>query len=272
MAPFTSDLEIERIGLWPIGPDPCCSRWPRDEPGWSRTCGRCRSHLEHNGAAGGVGGTGCSGAKGVARASGPSSCCMAWPPRRLYGPACAACSISGAWGNGLRRTLVGTAARIPIHATVLVWFGVEVRGVVGLGPKIHWPEADIRAAHELATRAVRLYATSEEAWSRYRRVSGLEQQIAPDEEWLQRGISQDEQGWRLSSDPRTYEVAGAPFASLAASAHTRILLARGEHDPMVSSADLRLHTEDTYEIRGAGHNAHVEKPDEVVGLLAGLLR
>jgi pimeloyl-ACP methyl ester carboxylesterase len=152
------------------------------------------------------------------------------------------------------------------------WFGIEVRAVVGLGPKIHWPEADIRAAHELATRPVRWYATSEEAWSRYRRVSGLDVKIAPEEEWLQRGISHDEQGWRLSQDPRVFDVAGAPFASLAASAHARILLARGEHDPMVSSADLRLHTEDAQEIRGAGHNAHVEKPDEVAGLLARLMR
>jgi pimeloyl-ACP methyl ester carboxylesterase len=147
------------------------------------------------------------------------------------------------------------------------WFGVEVRGVVGLGPKISWPEADLLTTRELATRPVRWYGTSEEAWSRYRRVSGLDPLIAPGEQWLRGGISHVEQGWRLSQDPRTFAVAGAPFSSLVNSAQTRLILARGEHDPMVSNSELQQHCQDTYEIPAAGHNAHVEKPDEIVALL-----
>jgi len=68
------------------------------------------------------------------------------------------------------------------------WFGVEVRGVLGLGPKISWPPADVQAAHDLATRPVRWYATPEEASNRYRRVSGLDARIAPAEEWLRHGV------------------------------------------------------------------------------------
>jgi pimeloyl-ACP methyl ester carboxylesterase len=152
------------------------------------------------------------------------------------------------------------------------WFGVEIAGVVGLGPKISWSEADIQATRELAARPVRWYATPEEAWTRYRRVSGLERTIAPEETWLRHGVSQGEQGWRLSQDPRTFAVAGAPFASLAASAQARLVLARGEHDTMVSTAELRLHSQETCDIAGAGHNAHVEKPEEVVELLERLIQ
>jgi pimeloyl-ACP methyl ester carboxylesterase len=152
------------------------------------------------------------------------------------------------------------------------WFGVEVAGVVGLGPKISWPEADIQVTRDLAARPVRWYATAEEAWSRYRRVSGLEPHIAPGESWLRHGVSQGEQGWRLSQDPRTFAVAGAPFASLAASAQAPMVLARGEHDTMVSAAELRLHCHDVSEIAAAGHNAHVEKSEEVVGLLKRLIQ
>lgn len=152
------------------------------------------------------------------------------------------------------------------------WFGVEVRGIVGLGPKISWPEADLQATRELAARPLRWYTTEEEAWTRYRRVSGLDATIAPNDEWLRRGITQTEQGWRLSQDPRTFEVAGAPFASLTAAARAPLVLARGEHDPMVSTAELRLHRQDTHEIPGAGHNAHVEKPADVVALLETLLQ
>jgi pimeloyl-ACP methyl ester carboxylesterase len=152
------------------------------------------------------------------------------------------------------------------------WFGVEIAGVVGLGPKISWSEADIQATRELAARPVRWYATHDEAWNRYRRVSGLDRAIAPEEVWLRHGVSQGEQGWRLSQDPRTFAVAGAPFANLAVSAQARLVLARGEHDAMVSGAELRLHSQDTCEIAAAGHNAHVEKPEEVVGLLERLIQ
>src|SRR6185437_15607898 len=151
------------------------------------------------------------------------------------------------------------------------WFGVEVAGVVGLGGKISWPDADVRSAPELATRPVRWHASPEEAWSRYRRVSGLDPSIAPDEESLRHGVIEGEQGWRLSQDPRTFNVVGAPFATLAASAQTDLVLARGEHDTMVSTAELRRHCQDTHEVAGAGHNAHVEKPGEIVELLERLV-
>ena len=152
------------------------------------------------------------------------------------------------------------------------WFGVAVRGMVGLGPKISWPEADIQATRELAARPLRWYPTEAEAWTRYRRVSGLDATIAPHDEWLRRGITQSEQGWRLSQDPRTFQVAGAPFTSLTAATRSRFTLVRGEHDPMVSTAELQLHCPDTYEIANTGHNVHVEKPAEIVSLLERLLQ
>jgi pimeloyl-ACP methyl ester carboxylesterase len=150
------------------------------------------------------------------------------------------------------------------------WFGVEVRGLVGLGPKISWPPADVQAAHELATRPVRWFATSEEGWSRYRRVSGLDARIASAEECLRHGVTQAAEGWRLSQDPRTFQVAGAPFGSLVTSAQARLVLARGEHDAMVSTSELLAYCREVHEIPGAGHNAHVEKPDEIVRLLETL--
>src|SRR5262249_50007628 len=119
---------------------------------------------------------------------------------------------------------------------------------------------------------VRWYLTSAEASDRYRRVSGLDAGIAPEEQWLRRGIVHDARGWRLSQDPRTFGVAGAPFASLAASARARLVLARGAHDPMVSMEQLRAHTGEVEEIPGSGHNAHVERPDAIVQLLLRLVQ
>jgi len=105
----------------------------------------------------------------------------------------------------------------------------------------------------------------------YRRVSGLGTDIAPGEEWLARGSVHAERGWRLAQDPRTFAVAGAPFASLVASATVPVLLARGERDPMVSLRELRMHAPQACDIPGAGHNAHIEDPGAVVGLLEHLV-
>jgi pimeloyl-ACP methyl ester carboxylesterase len=151
------------------------------------------------------------------------------------------------------------------------WFGITVCGVLGIGPKISWPAADLQAARELAARPVRWYQTAEEAWARYRRVSGLTADIAPGEEWLARGALKAESGWRLAQDPRTFAVAGAPFASLAASATVPVLLARGEHDPMVSLQELRTHAAHAHDIPGTGHNAHIEDPAAVATLLEQLV-
>jgi pimeloyl-ACP methyl ester carboxylesterase len=129
----------------------------------------------------------------------------------------------------------------------------------------------LQAARELASRAVRWYPTEQEAWIRYRRVSGLSPDIAPGQEWLARGAVQGEGGWRLAQDPRTFAVAGAPFASLAASATVPVVLARGERDPMVSLQELRKHAQQAHDIRAAGHNAHIEDPGAVTALLVQLI-
>jgi pimeloyl-ACP methyl ester carboxylesterase len=151
------------------------------------------------------------------------------------------------------------------------WFGVEVAGVLGIGPKITWSEADLQGSRDLAARPARSYATAEEAWTRYRRVSGLDAAVAPSDEWLARGVVQREESWQLAQDPRTFAVAGAPFDSLVASARTRVILARGERDHMVSTAELRAHAPRAIDIAGSGHNVHVEKPDVIVYLLQSLI-
>ena len=151
------------------------------------------------------------------------------------------------------------------------WFGVEVRAVLGIGPKISWSEEDLEQAVELAGRPLRWYPSSEEAWARYRRVCGLDAAIAADEHWLARGVKQAESGWLLAQDSLTFGVAGAPFDSLYASARARVRLARGEHDKLVTNAQLRQYDAAAVEIAGAGHNAHVEQPQAIVSLLEALL-
>ncbi len=151
-------------------------------------------------------------------------------------------------------------------------FGVRVSGVLGIGPKINWPPADLAAARELAARPVRWYPSEEEAVARYRRVSGLSADIAPASALLARGILRGADGWRLAQDPRTFAVAGESFGALVAAAGAPVVLARGERDPMVTEHELCTHAGHVHTIAGAGHNAHVEQPAAVVALLERLIQ
>jgi pimeloyl-ACP methyl ester carboxylesterase len=147
------------------------------------------------------------------------------------------------------------------------WFGIEVRGVLAIGPKVTWTASEVQSAHQLATRPVRWYTSAEEASKHYRRVSGLDEQIAAEEDWLCHAVTHCAEGWRLAQDPRTFQVVGAPFSSLIASAQSPAVFARGEHDKMVNESELRVYSRQVHQIAGAGHNAHVEKPAELLSLL-----
>ena len=151
------------------------------------------------------------------------------------------------------------------------WFGTKVVAILGVGPKVTWSEADLQGARELAKRPVRWFALQTDAVARYRRVAGLEEKIAQGDDLLARGIIQAAEGFRLAQDPRTFTVGGAPFGTLMASAAARVGLACGEHDAMVSLAELQSYQRDALEIPGAGHNVHVESPALVVKLLDRLI-
>jgi len=144
--------------------------------------------------------------------------------------------------------------------------------VLGVGPKIAWPPADLAAARELAARPPRWYPTEADALLRYRRVSGLSADIAPAPRTLARGVVRGADGWRLAQDPRTFAVAGASFGSLVASAGAPLVLARGASDPLVTTEELRAHAGEVHIIAGAGHNAHVEQPAAVVALLERMIQ
>ena len=146
------------------------------------------------------------------------------------------------------------------------WFGVRVASVLGIGPKVEWSEADVIATVELARKPARIFPNEEEAWTRYRKVSGLDSRVAPDEALLERGVVAVEGGYRLAADPKTALVAGAPFASLASSARCPVLLVRGATDPMVTLAELGKYCAAAVDLPGAGHNAHVESPGSIVAL------
>jgi pimeloyl-ACP methyl ester carboxylesterase len=110
------------------------------------------------------------------------------------------------------------------------------------------------------------------AVERYLRVSGLAGLVRSDDPMVERAVVDREaagegSGWRLAQDPRTFGVGVPDMARLLATARCPVVLARGEHDPMVAHEQLADLAAEAVTLLGLGHNAHVEDPAAVLALL-----
>lgn len=144
-----------------------------------------------------------------------------------------------------------------------------VRAVVGLGIKVHWTAEELARAAALAGRAAPVFATRDEAVRRHLRVAGLDGLVDPADPALSAAVVQDEAGgWRPAFDPRAFGVGEPGMGALLAAAPVPVVLARGEHDHMVSAAQLAALVPEPVELPGLGHNAHVEDPSALLPILS----
>ncbi|MEV1328657.1 alpha/beta hydrolase [Micromonospora costi] len=145
--------------------------------------------------------------------------------------------------------------------------GLPVAAVVGVGIKAVWSPAELAKARDLADRPVTWFASRDEAARRYLRVSGLAGLLAPDHPVVDAGLRQVDGRWRLAMDPTAFAVGEPALPSLLAATDVPVLLARGEHDPMVTDAQLKELGVPVATLPGLGHNAHVEAPEAVLELV-----
>ncbi|MGK5739528.1 alpha/beta fold hydrolase [Micromonospora sp. URMC 103] len=145
--------------------------------------------------------------------------------------------------------------------------GPPVAAVVGLGIKAVWSPAELARARELAGRPVTWFPSRDEAAHRYLRVSGLSGLLAPDHPAVDAGLREVDGRWRLAMDPAAFAVGEPALPSLISATDVPVLLARGEHDPMVTDAQLKELGVPVATLPGLGHNAHVEDPEAVLALV-----
>jgi pimeloyl-ACP methyl ester carboxylesterase len=136
-------------------------------------------------------------------------------------------------------------------------------GVVALGVKVAWSERDVAGAASMAARPVSHLPSREEAVARHLKLAGLVGLADTTES----GVVETNEGWRIALDPAAFGVGVPPMAEVLDRAACPVVLARGEHDAMVSADDLRALAPDPATLPGLGHNAHVEDPAAVVDLL-----
>ncbi|MEE6258125.1 alpha/beta fold hydrolase [Plantactinospora sonchi] len=143
----------------------------------------------------------------------------------------------------------------------------RIEAVLGLGVKVAWTPDELAKAAALAGRPVAWYDSRDEAARRHLRVSGLAGLLTADDSRVDAGIRTDGGRWRLAMDPRCFGVGEPAMADRLARVRVPVLLARGEHDPMVGDADLARLGVPVRTLAGLGHNAHVEDPTAVAALL-----
>lgn len=149
-------------------------------------------------------------------------------------------------------------------------FGVRTIGVIGIGIKVSWTPDELAKAATLAQRPVQWFDSRDAAAQRYLRVSGLDGLVEPTDPIVDQGIVHNNDRWRLTMDPAAFEVGAPDMPRLLAQARSTVMLARGEHDQLVTDEQLAALQAKPVTLPGLGHNAHVQDPRAVLALLARL--
>lgn len=147
------------------------------------------------------------------------------------------------------------------------WFGVEVEAVIGIGIKVAWTPEELAKAQSLAARPVTWFESYDEAAKRHLLVSGLQGLVELDDPAVTSGVREEGGRWRLALDPRAFGVGAPDLAGLLAAARADVVLARGEHDAMVTAEQLDAVRPGSLTLAAVGHNAHIEQPEVVAELL-----
>jgi len=138
----------------------------------------------------------------------------------------------------------------------------RVERVFALGVKVDWSQAELDRMQGLATKPPRTFATEAEALAFHARLAGLEG-VASGSPLLARGARQDGNAWRASMDARAFGIEAPDMAALLDASSIEVHLAAGEQDDMAPVTSLSRFGRPAATIAGAGHNAMVDRPDQV---------
>ncbi len=150
-------------------------------------------------------------------------------------------------------------------------YGIDVVAACGIGIKLHWSEAELAKAADVAARPERVFATRAEAVDRWLKISGLAGLLPPDSPRVDAGVTEGPDGWRVAVDQKAFGVGAPDVPAALAAAKGQTVLAAGERDPMCPPEALLAADPDGVVLPGAGHNVHVESPSTLWPVLDRLL-
>ena len=186
------------------------------------------------------------------------------------------------------------------------WFGAPPLAAATVGVKLHWSDDEIGRIDDLASRPPREFPDRADAVEWFMKLAGLHGVFAPDdhriEVAIEAGVMRTDTdlrftddgepmridppgpapGWCVAQDPATVEVGPPDMTGLLAAAKCPVVMALGEHDPLVavdhhhdlaaaaSSNPLAAGVTTPFVLAGVGHNAMIEDPQQVIDWLATL--
>jgi pimeloyl-ACP methyl ester carboxylesterase len=140
---------------------------------------------------------------------------------------------------------------------------VQPNVVFGVGIKLVWRDEEIARMRAIAAQPVKRFASEEDAWERYMKVSGLFGIPGADASVAARGIAREGDDWRLAMDPAANNAGKPEFAQLMAAARCPVHLARGGSDALVTLEATRALDPGGIDLGNYGHNVLVESPATV---------
>ena len=148
------------------------------------------------------------------------------------------------------------------------WFGADVARVLALSVKAQWVPEEVIKAREIAKGAPRLMETREEALERYLKMSGLLGNREVMARSAEIGIADENGKFRLAADQAIFGSAALGVPALLGLA--KCTLATGENDPIAPPASFAAFVLEAAVIPGAGHNVHIEQPQAIWSMFAGI--
>lgn len=142
-------------------------------------------------------------------------------------------------------------------------FGLSPRASLAFGVKIRWSDDEKNKALDLAKRPAKIFATREEAVERYLKMAGIFGLTDPSSPDIDAGITAADGGWKIAQEPATFSAADQSVPDALRRAKPPVRLAAGANDPMTTLDDMRALDPNAFLFEGAGHNVHVEAPEQV---------
>lgn len=152
-------------------------------------------------------------------------------------------------------------------------YGLTIDKVVGLGIKAAWRPEEVEAAARVAAKPQAMFETRDAAIERYLKVAGLYGLVPHDHPTVEQGVTEVGDGrWSTTVDPRTTGAGKPEMLTLIRRSAAPVVLARGSEDQvcteeMLTELDAAAGLDPHITLPGLGHNAHVEDPEAVFGLL-----
>lgn len=143
----------------------------------------------------------------------------------------------------------------------------RVAQVVAVGVKVTWSEDDLARTRALAAKPPRTFPSRAEAVERFLKISGLAGVIGAEDPMADSGVVAQDGQWRLAQDPRTFGVGVPDMPRLLQEINCPVTLARGEHDSLVTHAELAQLVSEPVTLPNLGHNAHIEDPGALLRLV-----